>query len=89
MNLTDDDIALVAEMGTAVVVCPSAVLKNGADTREGRRRTHPGRDRDQLPFPMAGGVAARYGQDVTLISVPPAMTRTTANNTRTDRSLAP
>jgi cytosine/adenosine deaminase-related metal-dependent hydrolase len=37
MFLTDGDIALLAETGTAVVVCPSTVLKNGADTREGGR----------------------------------------------------
>jgi 5-methylthioadenosine/S-adenosylhomocysteine deaminase len=37
MNLTDRDIRLLAETGTSVVVCPSTVLKNGADTRSGGR----------------------------------------------------
>ena len=37
MNLTDNDISLLADTGTAVVVCPSTVLKNGADTRGGGR----------------------------------------------------
>jgi cytosine/adenosine deaminase-related metal-dependent hydrolase len=37
MNLADADIDLLAESGTAMVICPSTVLKNGANTREGGR----------------------------------------------------
>ena len=37
MNLADDDVALLAESGTAVVVCPSTVMKNGANTGAGGR----------------------------------------------------
>ena len=37
MNLTEADIALIAESGTAVVICPSTVLKNGANTGDGGR----------------------------------------------------
>jgi 5-methylthioadenosine/S-adenosylhomocysteine deaminase len=37
MNLTAGDISLIAESGAAVAVCPSTVLKNGANTREGGR----------------------------------------------------
>lgn len=37
MNLADDDIALLADSGTAVVVCPSTVMKNGANTAMGGR----------------------------------------------------
>ena len=37
MSLTESDIDLIAGSGTTVAVCPSTVLKNGADTRTGGR----------------------------------------------------
>ena len=53
MGLTDTDIALIADSGTAVVICPSTVLKTAANTSEGGR----------LPEFLSAGISVSLGTD--------------------------
>jgi 5-methylthioadenosine/S-adenosylhomocysteine deaminase len=53
MGLEDSDIELVAESGAKVAICPSTVLKNGANTRLGGR----------LPEFLAAGIPVSLATD--------------------------
>jgi cytosine/adenosine deaminase-related metal-dependent hydrolase len=53
MGLEDSDIELIAESGASVAICPSTVLKNGANTRLGGR----------LPEFLAAGIPVSLATD--------------------------
>ena len=53
MDLSQSDVAIIADTGTCVVLCPSTVLKNGANTAQGGR----------LPEFLDAGVSVALGTD--------------------------